>query len=331
VDDERAAGRAESRPRARRVTSADVARASGVSRATVSYVLNDTPNRNISVATRELVRRTAAELGHLPYAPARALRSGRSNIVLALVPGLNIGYVFDQTLEMLNSALAERGYALLVHHHSEEVRPLADLWGLVTPTLVVAMGGLSPATKAALEHSQAPLVDVNGIIDIPVIGRMQAEYLIDQGHRTLGFTMPADPQLELFAVAQLEGVRAACAERGLAAPSVTRMGLNEANARRAVSQWRAQDPPVTGVCAHNDNFALMLMASLMSAGLRPGPDLAIVGVDNIPMASLGVTTIAFNVPVFGDAIVRSVLRALDEPFEREYGGELVSLVVRQSA
>jgi DNA-binding LacI/PurR family transcriptional regulator len=331
VDNSTAAQPEEDRPRARRITSADVARASGFSRATVSYVLNDTPNRNISAATRERVRRTAAELGHLPYAPARALRSGRSNIVLALVPGLNIGYVFDQTLEMLNAALAERGYALLVHHHSEEVRPLTELWGLVSPSMVVAMGGLSATSRAALENSRAPLVDVNGIIDIPVIGRMQAGYLIDRGHRLLGFTMPADQQLELFAAAQLEGVRAVCAEHGLPAPSVTRMSLDEESARRAVTRWRAQDPAVTGICAHNDNFALMLTASLLADGLRPGSDLAIVGVDDIPMASLGITTVAVDSQVFGEAIIRSVLVALDEEPAAVTGGNMLSLVVRGSA
>ena len=67
----------------RRPTSADVARLAAVSRATVSYVLNDTPHQSIPEATRRRVLDAAAELGYTPSAAARALRSGRSDIVLA--------------------------------------------------------------------------------------------------------------------------------------------------------------------------------------------------------------------------------------------------------
>lgn len=57
-----------------RVTSADVAREAGVSRATVSYVLNDRPGRSIPEATRERVRTAAARLDYVPDQRARALR-----------------------------------------------------------------------------------------------------------------------------------------------------------------------------------------------------------------------------------------------------------------
>jgi DNA-binding LacI/PurR family transcriptional regulator len=75
----------------RRVTSADVARVAGVSRATVSYVLNDTPHQTISAATRTRVFEAASSLGYAPSAAARALRTGRSDVVLCLLPDWPIG------------------------------------------------------------------------------------------------------------------------------------------------------------------------------------------------------------------------------------------------
>ena len=60
--------------RTRRVTSADVARQAGVSRATVSYVLNAAPGQTISAETRERVLHVAAMLGYAPSAAARTLR-----------------------------------------------------------------------------------------------------------------------------------------------------------------------------------------------------------------------------------------------------------------
>lgn len=322
---------AEGPVKTRRVTSADVARAAGVSRATVSYVLNDAPERNISAATRELVRSTAARLGHMPYAPARALRSGSSNTVLVLVPSFAIGYVFDRSLEMLNSALAERGFALLAHHHSAQVRPLAELWRLVTPTLVVAMSELSAADRASLKSSQAPVVDVDGIVSFAMIGRMQAEYLISRGHRSLGFTRPTDPHIASFARAQLGGIRAACRAARLPAPAVAEMDLTEASGVRVLAGWRDRRKPVTGICAHNDNYGLMLLAGMRASALRPGEDMAVIGVDDIPMASLGLTTIAVDIEVFGTGIIRSVLAALHEPQQPATEQEMLHLVVRESA
>ena len=64
----------------KRTTSADVARAAGVSRATVSYVLNDTARQSIPERTRARVRAAAAELNYTPNPAARALRSGRSTV-----------------------------------------------------------------------------------------------------------------------------------------------------------------------------------------------------------------------------------------------------------
>ena len=59
-----------------RVTITDVAAASGVSRATVSFVLRDSPGQSISAPTRERVRQAARDLGYVPHGIARALREG---------------------------------------------------------------------------------------------------------------------------------------------------------------------------------------------------------------------------------------------------------------
>src|SRR5918998_6487296 len=77
-------------PNGQRVTSADVAKAAGVSRATVSYVLNGVHDR-ISEPTRERVYDAAERLGYVPNAVASALRAGRTEIVLLAVPSWPLG------------------------------------------------------------------------------------------------------------------------------------------------------------------------------------------------------------------------------------------------
>ncbi len=69
-----------------RPTSADVARLAGVSRATVSYVLNNTSAVRISEPTRRRVHAAAEELGYVPHAAARSLRAGHSRLVLMPAP-----------------------------------------------------------------------------------------------------------------------------------------------------------------------------------------------------------------------------------------------------
>ena len=96
-----------------RATSADVARRAGVSRATVSYVLNDRPGHSISAATREKVRAAADELGYIPNHSARALRGKLPPVILVVtreVPfGRNVGDMMDTFAELA----AQHGFSLV--------------------------------------------------------------------------------------------------------------------------------------------------------------------------------------------------------------------------
>ncbi|SCL28924.1 DNA-binding transcriptional regulator, LacI/PurR family [Micromonospora pallida] len=316
----------------RRVTSADVARASGVSRATVSYVLNNVANKSVSESTRQLVLATAQRLGHIPYAPARSLRLGRSDIVLALVRDLTYGYIHDRVLEVLDVALARRGFVLLIHRYSEQVRPLSELWPMVAPALVVSMGGLSVPEMSSIQDSRAKLVGVQGLFPHERAGEMQVEYLHSRGHRRIGYAFPANPSVELIAAERLAGARRACARLGIPEPVLQEVDLNDGDTVfAALDAWAAAPEAITGVCAHNDDIALMLSSGLTARGLRAGTDLAVIGVDNIPLARIGITTVEINADAFADQIVQSVLDTLDDRVAEPKQRELLRLIVRDSA
>ena len=322
-----------SQPTARRVTTADVARASGVSRATVSYVLNDVPGRAISAATKEIVLDTARRLGHVPHGPARSLRLGRSSIVLALVRDYTIGYIADRLIEELDRALAARGYILMVHRYDENLKPLSELWGLVAPELIVSMGGL-PVPEKPSAASPVKVVGVQGIFPHRKAGEMQVEYLHSRGHRSMGYAFLDNPTVALIADDRLEGARDACARLGLAPPVVQRIDISDVDsAFAAIDAWRSAADPITGVAAHNDETALILVSALQAKGLTAGTDLAVIGVDNIPLARIGITTVEINVDGYTEAIVERVMRAVDghaatDVAERE---DFLKLVVRDSA
>jgi DNA-binding LacI/PurR family transcriptional regulator len=316
-------------PPRRRVTSADVARASGVSRATVSYVLNNA-DRPISETTRSLVLETAERLGHIPYAPARALRSGRLNVVLGIVAGFSVGFVADLTLDRLNREVGDRGYAFLVTRLTDEKEGLniRELWGAVTPTLVLAMGGLPAHARELIDRSQASLVEDVGIFSYVDTGRMQAEYLADGGHRVLGFGYPQDPNIDRYARQRLEGVRQVCAERGMGAPLVDTIGSDVGAVVEALRQWRAQG--VTAICAHNDDVALIVLAAMAVLGWTPGLDMSVIGVDDVPLANIGLSTVRIDAEAFMDALIERVVAALEDREPAPQTRPILSLVPRDS-
>lgn len=299
------------RPAAKRVTTADIARASGVSRATVSYVLNNVEGRQISDSTRETVLATARRLGHIPHGPARSLRLGRSPIVLALVQAYAIGYVADRIVEELDRALTARGFVLMVHRFEQDARPLTELWGLVAPELIVSMAGLRLDDLTDLPPS-VKLERIQGVFPHGRAGRMQVEYLHSKGHRRLGYAHVDNPLVELIAAERRDGAEKARAELGLPPFVEHRFAITDLDsAFAALDDWTSGLDPVTAVCCHNDEIALLLMSAMQTRGLQVNRDLALIGVDNIPLSRASVTTIEINVPLYTEVIVERVLGAID--------------------
>mgnify|MGYP000480616040 CR=1 FL=1 len=298
------------------VTSADVARAAGVSRATVSYVLNDTPGSSISAATKEHVRATAARLGYAPSAAARALRRGRSDLVVCVLPDWTTGPVVDTLLDLLGDTLAARGLFLLVHHH-RPTRPVTDLWKAVTPRAVVGLTEFPAADLRALAQAGIDVVGADAEharLDAELqrdIARLQVGHLVDTGRRRVAVATTTDPRLTTFAEQRTAGVVDACADRGLPVPDVVPLPADRP-ATDAVRAWAAAD--VDAVACYNDEVAFAVLAGATSAGVAVPDDLAVIGVDDFPAAGLvtpGLTTIAQPVEAHARHLADSVVAALD--------------------
>lgn len=317
--------------RPKRVTHEDIARACGVSRATVSYVLNDVPGRMISEATRELVLRTARELGHVPYAPARMLRLGRSDVVLALVRDFSPGYISNALLRKLDVALAARGFVLLIHRYDESLRSVQELWQLVSPSLVVVMGGLTISEQEGLESAAARVLRVHGTMPNVRIGRMQADHLTARGHRVIGYVLPSDPSLQLIAEERLRGIQEECAALGIQQPIVCTVDPTEMESVSAALDVFLSIEGLTAVATHNDEIGLLLVGALQARGLEAGRDLALIGVDNIPSARVDLTTVEIDVDVWGDDVVASALALLDDEEPQLASHELLRVIERRTA
>ncbi|MBC3842276.1 LacI family transcriptional regulator [Streptacidiphilus sp. 4-A2] len=291
-------------------TSADVARRAGVSRATVSYVLNDSATGRVSEQTRKRVREAAEELGYVPHAAARALRAGHTGIVLLTMPELVFGPLFNSFLTELRNALRTLGYPIAVYADSGTAEAAAS-WAELRPTavLVGAGSGITPrgvellrrsGTRAVLTIGGEPVEGAHSLmLDQIQIGTVAAAHLLSRGHRRIGAIVPADPGLGFFSRPRLEGLRAAYAEHGGPGSRVEPLPLDytEQSAAQLAAGWR--ESGLSALFTYNDEYALLLLSAFQDAGLRIPEDVALVGADDVLLARLTrprLTTVRLEIP-----------------------------------
>jgi DNA-binding LacI/PurR family transcriptional regulator len=274
---------------ARRVTAADIARSLGISRATVGFVLNDTPGQTISARTRERVLAEARRLGYRPHSAARALATGQTRIILLVLPDWPIEYSLGTHLDEASLTLDEAGYSLVTWtpHATGRARPL---WETLQPDVVMSLvpfteeqaetirrSGAEVVTHAAnspaLEYSQGPA--------------LQVEHLAERGHRKVAFAATSDPRL-----------RELCEQRSaLAAATAARLGIRleqivvrDEDVARVVQRWRARG--VTAVAAYNDTIAALVVGGALRQGIAVPGGLAVIGHDESPIARMMVPSLS---------------------------------------
>ena len=132
--------------------------------------------------------------------------------------------------------------------------------------------------------------------------------------------------------ARLAGVRAACVEHGLAEPVVIPVRVDAASGAEAVAAWTQAD--VDGVAAYNDEVAFAVLAGARAAGLDVPADLAVIGVDDVPLAALAsppLTTVTQSIEREASYLAACVLAALDGEDAPPRPHDAPALVERDSA
>jgi DNA-binding LacI/PurR family transcriptional regulator len=320
----------------KRVTSTDVARAAGVSRTTVSLVLNNKPGFAIGEQTRDRILAAADRLGYRPHASARRLAAGRSDLVLLSLPDLPIGANVARFAEQFTAALAEAGLTVVAHLAGIPGRSLPDVCAEIDAAAVVSLTPVGHETEAALRQAGAQVVlmpaDAMDAVQVR-IGRLQARHLIERGHRRIGYADAGHPVPRHMAEARLHGAALACAEAGLEPPVQLTVDLDVDAAKTAVACWAGQS--ITGVCAYNDETALAVLAGAREAGLEVPAQLAVVGCDDIPAARLAappLSTVVFDLEAAGRQAARSVLSSLNgQPEQHDDSASEPSVTARRSS
>jgi len=307
----------------RRPTSADVARAAGVSRATVSYVLNSQQLDRISTETQERVLASAKELGYRPNAAAQTLRKGISDIVLLSFPPWPLGPAIAETMSVWVDELAEFGYTTLVHLERDDDGGSLELaCHRLQPACLVAPGRiLSPSMIRALQADGTTAVlayfDDEPVDYVPTltfdqaeVGRVAVGYLADAGHRRLLVLLPGGTgELSRLADRRLAGARDVAAQRGLALDEVR---CSAAEIGSALAPRLSGRPEFTAVFAFNDEYAMLTLQQLTGRGIAVPADVAMVGCDDSPLAAFSsppLSSVRFGStgePILADAVRRAI-------------------------
>lgn len=305
-----------------RATAADVAERAGVSRATVSYVLNGTANQTISPRTTAAVLKAAEDLGYRPNPFAQSLKRGRGGTVLFPLPEAPIVLVLAAAIDACSAALAEHGLTLVTDatkYESAESR--ADAWMRLHPAAVIdlflptgdrAVEPLRDAGIAVLTSTAAPVGDESAADAIAHEARhTQIEYLLEQGHRRI---LVAGPAARNAAHERRRRSWAAAAAKAVdGTVTAQRAQLTRRGVDAVADAWCASADRPHAIAAFNDDFAIALLSAFAARGVRVPEDVAVIGVDDIPLAAActpSLTTVSCDMTAWGHAVGGLVQDAL---------------------
>ncbi|MEV7887043.1 LacI family DNA-binding transcriptional regulator [Streptomyces sp. NPDC002817] len=304
-----------------RATAKDVARASGVSQTTVSFVLNGAAG-HVSQETRERVRQAARDLGYVPNGSAQALRKGASRIVLLNVEGIPTGSSLGNYIRGLDAELAAHDHVLLVLHGHLSSQALTDVAQAVSARAVIDLGDSGRADAIAADTATS-LTAFSAQADVPV------EYLAGRGHRHIATVLPDTPELQSLAGLRERLMRRAAESAGLPECPTLVLPGDLGAAAELLRSFRAEHPEVTALAAYNDDIALVTLAAMRHMGLRAPEDLAVIGFDDTPHGALfspALTTVHIDAEALGRIAARTALGlpAADATLEPAH------IIVRQS-
>jgi LacI family transcriptional regulator len=307
----------------KRPTIIDVATLAGVSKSTVSLVLQQSPL--VKQETRDDVRRAMAELGYVYNRSAANLRSANAGLIGLVINDLRNPF-FTEFATSLQMALSARGYATVLANTDEDPALQAQVIGAMlehgVSALIVSPAYGETAAFDAIARANVPALQVLRQVvpsarfpfaapDYPTGSRLATEHLLQQGARNIAFV----GGLEGRAVTQL---RMSGYLDTLAAQGLTPLHLpgrpGRAFGREAARRLAQDHPTVDAVLCFNDLTALGLLTGCTEQGRAIGQSLKIVGFDDIEDCAQVYPTLSSvrcDIAGFGRQMAETVLNWLE--------------------
>jgi len=281
----------------KRPTMRDVAELAGVSKTTVSHVINNT--RFVEETTRWRVLEAIRELGYRPSAVARSLTTNRTETVGAIVSDSS-NYFFAEVLRGIEGVLRPENYALVVCNTAEILETEAHYLDILMRQRVDGIIAAATSRRwdelSEVETRQIPVVFVDRMfdhLDGPFVGvdnrkgaYMGATHLIDCGHRQIGIL--AGFQRLSTMRERLDGFRQALCEFEVPLPEewVVASPLSIEGGREAMRKLMTLPERPTAVFINNNLLTVGALLALKEVGLHCPEDVGLVGFDDHPWAAV---------------------------------------------
>jgi DNA-binding LacI/PurR family transcriptional regulator len=284
----------------KRVTSQHVAKKAGVSRTTVSFILNDVPGVKFPKETKERVLQAAEDLGYVPDAAARTLAGGKTytvGLVLRQTEHLKVDSFISQAIYGLNEVCNRHGFRILIES-ADDINRVGTYRGLVRAKkidgVVVLNARMDDKQLYELVDEGFPTVLIGSVghpKEYSIIHNSKSEqvikHLISLGHERIAHVTLAPLSDHSVSLERLESYYRALDKAGLAATGeLVRYGNYSAKSGfEAMQDLLRTKPYPTAVFVGNDTVAMGVLAAIGQKGLRIPQDIAVAGYDDIPVAA----------------------------------------------
>lgn len=309
-------------------TLQDVAKLAGVSTATVSKVLSNTPY--FSDTTRDKVMKAVKELGYRPNLAARALSSGKTHIIAVVFPFINDTIFKDplvmRMLEGIEAVCTEQDYNILLSTpRLKDNKPDDHYLRLIQSGYIeglIAIDNVQPVSFAHLaEKLGIPTVilghhhgDYSVQSDNFLGGQLIMHHILDYGHQHIGI-ISAQPKVNIAIQKRLEGLWDVYDSAMLSSDiPIVESDFSSRGGAKATRELISENPNITTIIALNDRMAIGAISALEKMGKNVPQDISVVGYDDIPMASTSqpaLTTINQKPIALGRAAAELMLKRLN--------------------
>jgi DNA-binding LacI/PurR family transcriptional regulator len=331
----------------RQVTIQDVARVAGVSRQTVSNVLNG--GGRVGDAAKVRVLDAVAELGYHPNHGARSLRSRRTRQIAYVLPRLQMlpgNYIMQEFLQALAAASARRGYSMvtavpdgdpreemrrLIASRSVDAFLLSEIEAGDPRVVLLAEAGMPFAcfgrTDPALPQHW---VDIDNLQATAAV----VEHVLSRGFNRISFLGYRSAQQ--WDTARVDGFKAGLARAGIPADQAGTVFVDDAGARKKIRSLLGPARPEArpdAIVTGSDRLAAIVYGVAAELRLRIGQDLAVTGFDGSVAADLmhpRLTSVAIPIDDIARLVVARALRQVDHGLDQR-PGEIVAATLRVGA
>jgi LacI family transcriptional regulator len=335
-----------------RPTQVDVAKRAGVSRATVSYVLNGQTEGRVPISeeTRQRVLDAIDELGYEPDARAQALRSGSPTKTIALIiPDLRNPH-FCEYATGIEEAARAAGYHLLLSSTTLNDEYAVDIFkdlarrrfdGLILASSFILESDEAQATLTRIRKRGLPLVELSENYGVDAVStdyrdatREVMSYLLSLGHRRISMIYGVGGHE--IAEDRLQPYRTNLESAGISfdADLVAECGPTIEDGYQAASKLLELTTRPTAIIAINDLLAMGALRAASDMNLHVPNDLSVVGYDNIPMANYLVprlTTVSKDAHTLGIQAFEMLLARMQNPeLPRQLIQGRAKVVIRES-